>query len=127
MNPADTKILIVEDEGIVAIGIKATLLGFGYKVLPIAISGESAIRIASEHKPDLVLMDIKLRGRLNGIETATVLIRQYSTPVIYCTAHSDPATMEAAQGTSPSAILMKPVSDSDLKAAVQHALGFEEQ
>ena len=122
MNPGETKILIVEDEGIVAIGIKATLLGFGYKVLPIAISGESAIRIATEHTPDLILMDIKLRGRLNGIETAIALKSQLKAPIIYCTAHTDPATVEAAMGTGPASILMKPVNDEDLRAAVQSAL-----
>ncbi len=122
MHPGETKILIVEDEGIVAIGIKATLLGFGYKVLPIAISGESAIRIATEHAPDLILMDIKLRGKLNGIETAMALKKSLKAPVIYCTAHTDPATVEAAMGTGPAAILMKPVNDEDLRAAVQSAL-----
>ena len=122
MNPGEIKILIVEDEGIVAIGIKATLLGFGYKVLPIAISGESALRIAAEHTPDLILMDIKLRGRLNGIETAMALKGKIDAPIIYCTAHTDPATVEAAMGTGPAAILMKPVNDEDLRAAVQSAL-----
>lgn len=124
MSAAGKKILIVEDEGIVAIGIKATLLGFGYKVLPIAISGESAIRIAAEHGPDLILMDIKLRGRLNGIEAATVIKKQYSAPIIYCTAHSDPATLEAARNTNPFAILMKPIKDDELRATIQSALGM---
>ena len=63
-------------------------------------------------------MDIKLRGRLNGIETAMALKGKLKAPVIYCTAHTDPATVEAAMGTGPSAILMKPVNDEDLRAAV---------
>lgn len=122
MNPGEIKILIVEDEGIVAVGLKAALMGFGFIVLPIAISGESAIRIASEHHPDIVLMDITLRGKVNGIEAAMAIMAEHQTPHIYCTAHSDEATLEAARKTSPSAILLKPISEHSIRSAIYEAL-----
>jgi len=112
------KILIVEDEGIVAIQTKLTLISLGYDVLPIAISGSSAIDLAGQHSPDLVLMDIKLRGKLDGIDAATSIIGRMSIPVIYVTAHSDEHTLARARATNPAGILNKPVEEYQLRDAL---------
>lgn len=117
-----TSILVVEDEGIVAMNMKLSLLGMGFEVLPIAISGPSAIDIASRTRPDVVLMDIRLRGKMDGVQTAEAIAREHGVPVIYVTAHTDEETVERARRTNPSALLRKPVSDIELKSAIMDAL-----
>lgn len=112
------KILIVEDEGIVAVQTKLTLMSLGYDVLPIAISGNSAIDLAGQHCPDLVLMDIKLRGKLDGVDAAMRIISQMNIPVIFVTAHSDEHTLARARATNPIGILNKPVEEYQLREAL---------
>ncbi len=85
-----TKILVVEDERIVAEDVKRSLLNLGYEVTGMASSGEEALEEVEKHMPDLVLMDIVLQGPLNGIGTTERLRAQYDIPVIYLTAHADP-------------------------------------
>ncbi len=116
-------IMVVEDEGIVAMNTKLTLIGMGYDVLPIAISGYSALKIAASHNPDVVLMDIRLRGKLDGIETTKLLKEKMDVPVIYITAHTDEKTVERANHTKPSCVLQKPVDNKMLKKAIRRALG----
>lgn len=115
------KILIVEDEGIVAVQTKLTLMSLGYEVLPIAISASSAIDLASQHSPDLVLMDIKLRGKLDGIDAASTIVGQMKIPVIFVTAHSDEGTLTRARATNPLGILNKPVEEYQLRDALDGA------
>ncbi len=117
------RILVVEDEGIVAMNTKLSLIGMGFDVLPIAISGTSALKIASGHKPDIVLMDIRLRGKMDGIETVERLKEKVDIPVIYITAHTDEQTVERANNTNPSCLLQKPVDDKTLRKAINKALG----
>lgn len=116
-------ILVVEDEGIVAMNTKLALIGMGFDVLPIAISGTSALKIALGKKPDVVLMDIRLRGKMDGIETTKRLKEKMEVPVIYITAHTDEQTVERANNTKPSSLLQKPVDDRTLKKAIDKALG----
>ena len=115
-------VLIVEDEGIVAMNTKLALIGMGFDVLPIAISGTSALKIASVNKPDVVLMDIRLRGKIDGIETTIRLKEKMDVPVIYITAHTDEQTVARAKKTKPSSLLQKPVDDNTLKKAIRKAL-----
>jgi len=91
------KILIVEDDALVAKDIKQTLQNFGYFVTSIVTSGKQALVKAEKDTPDLVLMDIVLNGKMNGIETAHKIHNRFDIPVIYITAHSGEKTIEAAK------------------------------
>jgi CheY-like chemotaxis protein len=117
------RILIVEDEGVIAVYIKTTLMSLGYEVLPIAISGRSAIETTERHKPDLVLMDITLSGRMDGIEAANIIMDRFNIPVIYVTAHSDAMVVERAMNTKPAGFLHKPVDESLWDSSIKAALG----
>src|ERR687887_1774284 len=98
-NPPRRRVLIVEDEGIVAVDIEKSLLDLGFEVCGIAASGADAIEEASKEQPDLVLMDIQIRGPLDGIQTAEWLRREQDVPIIYLTAHGDQETAGRAKQT----------------------------
>lgn len=115
-------ILIVEDEGIVALSIKTTLLKMGYHVCGVAPTGRKALEIIKKKSTDLVLMDIQLRGDMDGIETAGLIKKEYDIPVIYVTAHSDEGTMARAEKTHPSAFLSKPLADGLLKQTIEEII-----
>jgi signal transduction histidine kinase len=117
-----TKVLIVEDEAIVAADLANKLERLGYRVSGSVPSGEDAIAIAGEQRPDIVLMDIRLSGSLDGIETAERLRRVHPIPVIYVTAHSDPDTITKALGTDPFGYILKPFIDRELKTQIEIAL-----
>lgn len=117
-----TKILVVEDEAIIADDIHTTLVRLGYDVPMPAASGAEAIESAGVHRPDLVLMDIKLQGPLDGIETATLLREKYSVPVVYLTSHSDDATLTRAKTTQPYGYLIKPFTERDLRTTIEVAV-----
>ncbi|MBI5679887.1 MAG: PAS domain S-box protein [Methanobacterium sp.] len=117
----EEKILLVEDEGIEAIDIKGTLESFGYQVPYVASRGEEAVEKALEIMPDLILMDITLKGDLNGIETVSKL-KDLNIPVIYLTAHSDDVTVQKAKLTEPYGYLIKPYDPLELKFAIELAL-----
>ena len=89
-----TKLLVVEDEAIVAKDIQIRLKNLGYEVAAVASSGEGAIREAAETHPDLVLMDSILKGKMDGIEAAEEIISRYDIPVVYLTAHTDEKTLQ---------------------------------
>ena len=118
--------LIVEDESIVAHDIQHTLEAFGYKPLDIAASAEEAMAQASEQRPDVVLMDIRIKGPLDGLATAKLLQQQFDVPIVYLTAHADVATIEKARETHPQAYLLKPVKAAELRAAIELALNNHE-
>jgi PAS domain S-box-containing protein len=120
MSEAD--ILIVEDERIVAEDIKDTLQEIGYGVCGVCASGRDALQQIAEHRPDLVLMDIVLKGELNGIETAARARERNSTPVVYLSAYGDDKTIERAKKTEPLGYLIKPFDDRELHSAVETAL-----
>jgi CheY-like chemotaxis protein len=116
------KILVVEDEGILAMGLKRKLETLGYEITGLASTGQEAIEMASSNKPDLVLMDIVLRGNMDGIETAKELIRRYNTALIYITAYSDDDILKRVMLTEPYAYIVKPLRESELKANIDIAL-----
>ena len=118
---ADVKILLVEDESIEAMDIKRTLESFGYKVPYIASSGEEAVEKALEIMPDLILMDIILKGDIDGIE-AVSKIKDQNIPVIYLTAHSEETTIERAKLTEPYGYIIKPYERIELKYAIELAI-----
>jgi CheY-like chemotaxis protein len=116
------KILVVEDEAIIAIQIKKNLENMGYDVTNTASSGKEAIEKAGMDIPDLALLDIVLKGDMDGIETATELISRYNLPIIYLTAYSDKRILERAMVTEPYGYLVKPFNETELKANVEMAL-----
>ncbi len=116
------KILVVEDEGLIAADIQKRLERLGYAVPAIARSGEEALECARATPFDLVLMDIRLKGDMDGIAAAQALKVQFETPVVYITAHADPETVNRAKLTEPFGYILKPISDGDLRSAVQISL-----
>ncbi|MCX5908778.1 MAG: response regulator, partial [Deltaproteobacteria bacterium] len=109
----NTKILVVEDEGIVAKDIEKTLRDLGYIVPALASSGEEAIEKALVTRPDLVLMDIVLLGKMDGVEAAEEIRTRLGIPVVYLTAHADAATLERAKITEPFGYLLKPFQERE--------------
>jgi len=120
MNPQ--RILIVEDERIVALNLQQRLVKLGYEVVGRAASGAEALAKACEMHPDLVLMDIHIEGPMDGIDTAARLIEELQVRVIYLTAYSEDATLERARATQPYGYLLKPFSERELHATLQMAL-----
>lgn len=102
-----TNILVVEDERITAKDIKNSLEKAGYNVPAMVATGEDAIQFTGENRPDLVIMDIKLEGKIDGIDAAETIISKFSTPVIYLTSYSDKNTIKRAKSTHPSAFILK--------------------
>ncbi|MEJ5352308.1 MAG: response regulator [Melioribacteraceae bacterium] len=119
-----TKILIVEDEAIVALEIQYRLTSLNYEVVGTASTGEKALALAEETKPDLVLMDLKLKGKLNGLETARELKNKFSIPSIFITAFSDDATLKEIQEND-FIILQKPFTPEELQKIIESALKLE--
>lgn len=116
------KILIAEDETIVALDIKKKLVKLGYNVTDIVSSGEKAIEKAGETTPDLILMDISLEGDMDGIEAAKRIRSRYDIPIIYLTAHSDKKTLDRAKVTEPLGYIVKPFERGSLHAAIEMAI-----
>lgn len=117
-----SKILIVEDESIIALDIKTSLLEAGYDVVAIAVSGEDAIAFTAEHEPNLILMDIRLRGAMDGIEAAAEIVKLCHAPIIFLTAHADKYTLDRAKLTGPFGYLIKPFEDHTLITTIEIAL-----
>ncbi len=116
------KILIVEDEAIIALELQRQLEIMGYQVTSLAASGEDAVLMAQEGNPDLVLMDITLSGDISGIEAARQIRTKVSIPVIYLTAHSNEETLKQATETEPYGYLIKPVGNIELHNAIEITL-----
>lgn len=117
-----SKILVVEDEVLVARDIQARLSRMGYEVVGTAGKGEEAVSMALEHDPDLVLMDINLRGDMDGIEAAIKINNAKSIPVIFCTAYSNDEVLERAKITSPFGYVLKPFDNRELEINIEIAL-----
>ena len=115
------KILIVEDEGILAIKTRIDLEEMGHEVMGIVDNGKDAIEIALKEKPDLILMDIVLKGSLNGIEATGKICEGNGCKIIYMTAHTDDITVEAAKRTRHVGFLFKPFEPYQLKEAIEGA------
>ncbi|MCD4703605.1 MAG: response regulator [Methanosarcinaceae archaeon] len=117
-----TRILVVEDEAIVAMMIKKRLINMGYIVSGVASTGKDAIIKVEGTFPDLVLMDIMLKGDMDGIEAASEIRKRFSIPIVYLTAYSDEATLERAKLTEPYGYIMKPFTEHDLHTNVEIAV-----
>jgi CheY-like chemotaxis protein len=119
---AKARILIVEDESVVAKDIQTRLKGLGYAVSAIASSGEVAIQKAAGTHPDLVLMDIVLKGDVDGIEAASQIRSRLNIPVLYLTAYTDEKTLERAKITEPFVYIIKPFQERELHSNIEMAL-----
>jgi PAS domain S-box-containing protein len=118
---SSVKILVVEDESIVAMDIKHRLENMDYVVPAVVSSGEEAVEKVSETLPDLILMDIVLRGEMDGIEAAQIIKDNYNIPVLYLTAYSDEKTLKRAKITGPFGYIIKPFEDRELHSAIEVA------
>jgi PAS domain S-box-containing protein len=119
---SNAEILVVEDEPIVARHIGMELNALGYSVCGVATCGADALRLAAAKHPDLVLMDIVLKGELDGVETARRLREQMDVPVVYLTAHADESMLKRATATGPSGYLLKPYEERELHTTIHIAL-----
>lgn len=116
------KILVVDDEAIIATSLQLLLEHMGYEVTGTAESGEEAIEMAKTNGPDLVLMDIRLKGKMDGVEAARRIHEMLGIPVVYITGYSDTATLERVKESVHSGLLQKPVSEYALRQAIEDAL-----
>ncbi len=119
---AGERILIVEDDTIIAKVADWRLKNLGYVVCGRAATSAETMALVEKEKPDLVLMDINIRGDTDGITTAKLIKEKYAIPVVYVTSHSDGVTLERAKATHPDGFIIKPFDDNDLRVAIQLAL-----
>jgi PAS domain S-box-containing protein len=115
-------IMLVEDERIVAKSLQSELTSMGYKVPAVASSGEEALKKVEETWPDLVLMDIVLKGDMDGVEVSEEIRDRYDIPVVYLTAYADDATLRRAKITEPYGYLLKPYEEKELHTTIELAL-----
>jgi hypothetical protein len=120
--PGRASIFLVEDEGIIAHNIQSDLRKAGYRVAGCADSGRDALEQIAQSRPELILMDIRIRGEMDGIELARRVQEQFDIPVVYLTAHSDMETLQRAKVTGPFGYLAKPVQQSSLSSSIEIAL-----
>ncbi|MBD1825882.1 response regulator [Cyanobacteria bacterium FACHB-DQ100] len=116
------KILIVEDESIIALDIQTSLQNAGYQVVSIATTAEEALSDITHLQPDLVLMDVRLSGEMDGVETAEKIRKNWQLPVVFLTAHADEPTLARAKNVQPFGYILKPFEDRELVTAVEIAL-----
>jgi AmiR/NasT family two-component response regulator len=119
---SDKRILVVEDDAIVAMTIEDSLHEMGYSVVGQATNSDDAIRITEDKKPDLILMDIRIQGDRDGIETAIEINRSHNIPIIYLTAYSDDETIRRATKTQPYGFLTKPFRQKEMYSTIEIAL-----
>jgi len=119
---AKSKILVVEDELIIAMEIEDRLHTLGYEVVDVVSSGHDAIQVAAEIQPDLVLMDIMLKGKMDGIQAANQIQASFHIPIVYLTAYADENTLQRAKMSSPFGYLLKPFEKKELQIAIEMAL-----
>ena len=116
------KILIVDDEVIIASDLESRLKALGYTVCAKATSGEQALDLVEQHQPDLVMMDIVIQGEMDGIDAAEVIRDKWGIPVVFTTSYADPERLERAKLTYPFGYILKPFRDQDLKITLEMAL-----
>jgi chemotaxis response regulator CheB len=121
------RILIVEDESVIATNLQRSLTQMAFDVIDWVPTGEAAIELAERERPDLVLMDLHLAGALSGIETARSIWDRMQIPVVYCTAHADLETLRAVQTTESYGYVVKPFQSGAVRAAIQLALARREK
>jgi two-component system, response regulator PdtaR len=116
------KILIVEDDDVLARVITWRLTNLGYDVSGRATSGAETMELLVKDKPDLVLMDINIKGDIDGIETTNMIKKGFGLPVVFLSSHFDGPTIERAKATHPDGFVLKPFGDEDLRVAIVLAL-----
>ncbi len=116
------QILVVEDESIVAMELHTRLQDLGYAVMDTCKSGEQALKAVRNEHLDLVLMDIMLRGEMDGIETAKQIKQMANVPVIFLTAYADVSTLDRAKQAEPYGYLIKPFQERELRSTIEMAL-----
>ncbi len=119
---SDARIMVVEDEAIVAEEIRSRLTYLKYGVPAVAASGEEAVKMAEETFPDLVLMDIRLKGDMDGVNAAEEIRSRFNIPVVYLTAYADDETLQRAKLTEPYGYILKPFKEKDLRTNIEIAL-----
>ncbi|MCC3430587.1 MAG: response regulator [Microcoleus sp. PH2017_03_ELD_O_A] len=120
-------ILIVEDELLIAKNLSQRLEKFGYKIADVVSSGADAIHRAGELKPDLILMDIVIKGEIDGIATAAIIHQQLDIPIIYTTAYADDETLQRAENTGSYGYLLKPFKEREMHATIKIALSKHQE
>lgn len=115
-------VLVVEDESIVSKDIQHSLKKLGYNVVGSSSTGEKAVELAGEVHPDIILMDIMLKGDMNGIEAAEKIREMYSIPVVFLTAYADESTLSKAKVTEPYGYILKPFKEIDLHTTIEMAV-----
>jgi CheY-like chemotaxis protein len=118
-----TRILVAEDETIVALDIKSCLEDLGYEVLGVTDRADEALKLAAAARPDLVLMDIRLKGEMDGIAAAEQIRRRWGIPIVFLTAFSEESTLQRARAAEPLGYIIKPFDDRELQAVIAKALG----
>ena len=121
MSEVARRILIVEDQRLIAADLENTLKKLGYVVVGNVASGEDAISKSEELRPELVLMDVRLRGKMDGIQAAEVIRDRFNLPVVYLTAYADEETILRAKKTTPFGYLVKPFNERELRATIEIA------
>jgi two-component system, response regulator PdtaR len=121
-DPGRRRILIVEDDYLVALQFENALTEAGYEVADIASTAEEAVQLVPDHRPELVLMDVRLAGPRDGIQAATEILDRFGVRSIFVSAFSDPSTRARADHANPIAWLAKPVADRKLVSTVSTAL-----
>lgn len=121
MTKSALNVLVVEDEFLVAADIEESLLSLGYKVQNTVASGQAAIDEVEKNLPDVILMDIILKGAMNGIEAATKIQQKHNVPIIYLTANADIGTVEKAKISLPYGYIIKPFTDKELQTNIEIA------
>jgi two-component system, LytTR family, response regulator LytT len=119
---AKLRILVVEDESIVAKDIQNSLIKLGYLVPTIVSSGEKAIEEIEQWRPDIVLMDIMLKGDLNGIEAANIIHDRFEVPVVFLSAYADDNTVNNAKIAEPYGYIIKPFKEKELQTTIEMAI-----
>jgi CheY-like chemotaxis protein len=119
---AGARVLVVEDDVIIAFGIESQLLAWHYRVVGRVGSGREALELVDAQRPDVVLMDIRLHGAMTGIEAATEIRKRCAIPVIFVTAQVDEKTLASAHTAAPAGIITKPWAPALLRAAIERAL-----
>ncbi|WP_194974178.1 response regulator transcription factor [Aquiflexum lacus] len=116
------KILIIEDEAIIAEEIKYIIESLGHEVIGIIMNGDKAINLLPSINADLILLDIQIKGSVSGIELAHLIRKKYHTPFVFLTAFSDAGTLEKVKETLPYGYIVKPFDETDIKVAIELAL-----
>lgn len=122
MKDNPTKIIIIEDEALIAAELKSTLGLLGHKVVGHSMNGDKALDLFAQVEADLILLDINIKGTLSGIDLAKIIRKKYNVPFVYLTSFSDKTTLDLVKDTLPYGYIVKPFSENDLKVNIELAL-----